>query len=77
MTVSVLIGGLLLDYVIRYDATPEAVQTPETMFMLKACYVALQSFFTALVFLVLWQYPLSKPRLLEIRTELEQRRPAV
>ncbi|RME71418.1 MAG: MFS transporter [Verrucomicrobia bacterium] len=77
MTLATVFGGLLLDYVIGYDRALGGNQTPETMERMLLCYVILPSAAAALIFLLLWKYPLTQHRLGEIRAELEARRSKV
>ncbi len=77
MTVAVMVGGLLLDHVIRFDSQLEANQPESTLIMMKVCYITVQSLFTGVVFLILLFYPLTREQLHDVRRELEERRSVV
>ncbi|MEM6313518.1 MAG: MFS transporter, partial [Planctomycetota bacterium] len=77
ITLSAIIGGVLLQYLVGFDAELAGDQNPGTLDRLKWTYVVVQASCIATVFGVLTLYPLSRGKLSDVRAELEQRREAV
>ena len=74
ITLAAVVGGILLQVVVGFDAELEANQTPETLTRLKWTYVIVQSCTTGVVLLMLLAYPLTRAKLADVRRTLEARR---
>lgn len=71
-TLGALLGGILLSRS-GFDADA-AQQTPAVLKSIKFIYVGFPLLGYSVALMLAWRYPLSRLRMLEIRTELEQRR---
>ena len=71
-TIGGVLGGIVLSYT-GFDASLD-IQPEATITAMKALYVAFPMVGYALAFTLFLRYPLTKPRMAEIRAELEARR---
>lgn len=77
LTVSIVLGGVLLDYVIKFDRDLGGDQLPGTLERMKLFYVLIPASALLVLCVIVLRYPLTKQRLAEVRAELERRRQAV
>jgi GPH family glycoside/pentoside/hexuronide:cation symporter len=72
-TGATLIIGLVFDYLIRFDASLGANQTPETWQRMRLYTMAIPCVFSVLALLVIAKFPLTKQRMQEVRALLDAR----
>jgi GPH family glycoside/pentoside/hexuronide:cation symporter len=77
MSTSMLILGPLLDQLSGFDAKLGGNQTPEALFTMRALFTGIPVAALIAALLLVQLFPLTRERMLQIRTELEARRGTV
>lgn len=70
----ILAGAVLV--ISGFDASLEFEQTPETIFTMRLMYSFVPAGMLLLALLIIWNYPLTRERVAEVKTELKRRREA-
>lgn len=77
ITLSIVLGGVLLDFVVKFDRDLGGDQLPGTLERMKLFYVLIPASALVILAFIVLRYPLTRERLKEVRAVLEQRRDAV
>ncbi|MEM9417586.1 MAG: MFS transporter [Planctomycetota bacterium] len=77
ITLATVIGGVMLEYFVGFDADLGGDQSPETLSLLRGTYIFTQMGTMVIVFFVLALYPLSRAKMAKVRAELEERHAAM
>ncbi len=77
MTIAMGLSGLVLEHIAGFEVSLGGDQAPGTLDRLIWCYTLIPTAAAAIMFLLMYKYPLTHTRMTEIRAKLEMRREAV